>query len=141
MNIRDAAALLNTTPKALRRLLRKAAGFGGVGVGGIYDLTPEQIKLLKQIVVPVAEKPLPFPELDQDPGYDPALLRDMRYNRRLRAEVLARRRARQDRLAARLADPEVREFIAQTNEAKRIAEAGCWLKVDTTPWKAGVDLI
>lgn len=122
MNIRTAAAHLNTTPKALRRYLRRHPGFGTIGVDGMYDLTPNQVKALKDKVPIVKEDNMPFPELDSDPGFSPDQLHEMRYNPKVRQEVLKRRSERRERLLTRLADPEVQAFCEATRRAERLLE-------------------
>ena len=130
MNIREAAAELDTTPKILRRILRRSPGFGGVGIGGIYDLTPSQVEALRAVVPAKSESKDPYPELDQDQGFDPSLLHQMRYNPKIRAEVLARRKARESRLKNRLEDPRVATFIAESQRELRKSEENQWLPVN-----------
>lgn len=141
MNIREAAALLDTTPKALRRVLRNQPEVGGVGLGGVYDVGHEQLEALRSIVRPAKEAPMPYPELDAHPGFDPALLGSMRKDPRLRRAVLARRAHREALLRARLADPEVQAVsrAARAEEMKKAQRS--WAPVNCEPWRAGVDLV
>lgn len=111
MNIREAAAELDTTPKALRKLLRSMNGGQVVGLGGTYNLTRADVNRLRskvKKVKPVADNSLPH--LDQTPGFDPDVLPAMRTNPYLRKQVMKQREERRQRLLARLHEPEIKSF-------------------------------
>ena len=122
MNIREAAAELDTTPKALRRLLRQQNGGAVVGLGGSYDLSRDQVNALRNKIgrAPVAAEP--HPELNQSQGVNPRELRRLKQDKKYRAMVLRERDARARRLIARLHDPEVAEF-SKAVRAKELAAA------------------
>ena len=125
MNIREAAAELDTTPKALRRLLRSMNGGAVVGIGGSYDLTPGQVKALR-LKVKKNTRPQRVDDagvnIPHTNGFDPQLLGSMKKNPVLRAEVLKQRAERRASLMARLHDPDVAAFSA-AQRRKELAAA------------------
>lgn len=107
----EAASLIGTTPRLLRRFLRANASWNAVGIGGRYMFTDAEVKSLNiqfhkwhksKPVTVNSEDADPLDYLDQDKGITVEEMLELPKNPKLRADRLKARQDRQHRLYERM---------------------------------------
>lgn len=104
----EAAAIIGTTPRLLRRFLRDNDSWRAVGIGGRYLFTEPDVQSLniqfhkwhKSKPAKVAVDPLDY--LDQDPGITIEEMLELPKNPKLKADRLKARADRMHRLHERM---------------------------------------
>lgn len=106
----EAAALIGTTPRLLRRFLRANESWNAVGIGGRYMFTDSEVKSLniqfhkwhKSKPAKVTDDVDPLDYLDQDKGITVEEMLDLPKNPQLKADRLKARQERNHRLYERM---------------------------------------
>jgi len=106
----EAAAMIGTTPRLLRRFLRANASWNAVGIGGRYMFSDSEVKSLniqfhkwhKSKPVTRSEDADPLDYLDQDKGITVEEMLELPKNPKLKADRLKARAERMHRLNERM---------------------------------------